>query len=193
MDNNIKNILKYAFVLFVITAISASLLAAVNMLTKDIIVHNAVLEEQIAVEEVMGFDASFISLDHASVMGYGAEAIYIAKNNEGEDAGICIKVAKHGYGGEVISLIGLDMDNKVTGICILSHSETPGLGAKFTDEKFIDQFKGKGRVDVVKAGAKENEVNAVSGATKSSKALADSVNLAVEIATKIKGEGIYLQ
>jgi len=193
VDNQIKNIFKYALVLFIITAVTASLLAWVNMVTADKIAQNAVLAENEALREVMVNAESFEMLDEASAKGYGAQAIYIAKDASGEEIGLCVKMAQNGYGGEIISVIGVDTEGIVTGVSIISHSETPGLGAKLVKDDFKGQFTGKGEVSVVKAGAKDNEVNAISGATISSRALAGSVNSAVSILKQIKGEGIYIQ
>ena len=193
MDNQAKNILKYALVLFVITAVTAALLAWVNMVTADKIAQNAVAAENNALREVMANAESFEPLDEASANGYGAQAIYIAKDASGESVGICAKMAKNGYGGEIVSVIGVDCEGLVTGVSIISHSETPGLGAKLTNEDFKGQFTGKGEVSVVKAGANDNQVNAISGATISSKALTESVNCAVSVLKQIKGEGIHIK
>lgn len=193
MDNQIKNIFKYALVLFIITAITAALLAWVNMVTADKIAQNAVLAENNALREVMSDAESFEPLDEASATGYGAQAIYIAKDASDKAIGLCVKMAKNGYGGEIVSIIGVDTEGIVTGVSIISHSETPGLGAKLVNEDFKGQFTGKGEVSVVKAGAKDDQVNAISGATISSKALAGSVNSAVSVLKQIKGEGIYIQ
>ncbi len=193
MDNQIKNIFKYALVLFIITAITAALLAWVNMVTADKIAQNAVLAENNALREVMSDAESFEPLDEASATGYGAQAIYIAKDASDKAIGLCVKMAKNGYGGEIVSIIGVDTEGIVTGVSIISHSETPGLGAKLVNEDFKGQFTGKGEVSVVKAGAKDDQVNAISGATISSKALTGSVNSAVSVLKQIKGEGIYIQ
>lgn len=193
MDNQIKNIFKYALVLFIITAITAALLAWVNMVTVDKIAQNAVLAENEALREVMTNAERFEPLDEAAAKGYGAQVIYIAKDASDEAVGVCVKMAKNGYGGEIVSVIGVDTEGIVTGVSIISHSETPGLGAKLVKEDFKGQFTGKGEVSVVKAGAKDTEVNAISGATISSRALTESVNSAVLVLKQIKGEGIYIQ
>ena len=139
MDNQIKNIFKYALVLFIITAVTAALLAWVNMVTVDKIAQNAVLAENEALREVMTNAESFEPLDEASAKGYGAQAIYIAKDASDKAIGLCVKMAKNGYGGEIVSVIGVGTDELVTGVSIISHSETPGLGAKLVKEDFKGQ------------------------------------------------------
>lgn len=193
MDNQVKEILKYALILFIITAVSAALLAGVNMTTEGKIAENAEKAEQEALVQVMSGAEEFEALDESICAEYGALAVYTAKSG-GETIGYCIKTAQNGYGGEIVSMIGVDNDGKVTGVSIISHSETPGLGANLTKESFREQFIGKGKIgNVVKAGAKENEINAISGATISSKALTASVNSAVDIADSIAGGSIQAQ
>lgn len=79
-----------------------------------------------------------------------------------------------GYGGEIQTLVGIDKDFAVKEIIVLSNSETPGLGSKITLSSFTDQFKGLKSKEVVlnKDGGR---VDAISGATISSRAVTDSV------------------
>lgn len=182
MDNQTKAIIKYAVILFIITAVSAALLASVNMLTEGKIAENAVAAENAALREVMADAADFEPVDEAITAlsdESGIGAVYTAKNESGEKIGYCVKMSRNGYGGEILSVIGVSNEGLVTGVSIISHSETPGLGANLTKESFKSQFVGKGTVSVVKAGAKDGEINAISGATISSKALAESVNAAI--------------
>lgn len=191
MDNQTKAILKYALILFVITAVSAALLASVNMLTEGKIAENTVRAENDALREVMSEAAEFESVDGEEILSLGEEgiqAVYAAKNDAGETIGFCVKTAHSGYGGEIVSVIGVDRGGFVTGVSIISHSETPGLGANLIKDSFKEQFVGKGEVNVVKAGAKDGEINAISGATISSKAMAGSVSTAVR-AAKALGAG----
>lgn len=181
MDKSMREILRYAAVLFIIAAVSAALLAGVNMLTEDKIAGNSILEEQKALHEVMSEAESFEPLGEEMSEQYGADEIYTAKAADGAIAGFCVKLSQRGYGGEIQSIIGLTENGTVTGVQVISHSETAGLGANLSKESFRDQFVGKSKVEVVKAGAGEGEINAISGATITSKAMASSVNAAVDI------------
>ena len=69
--------------------------------------------------------------------------IYEAQDATGEVIGVCVITAANGYGGEISILTGVDKDLKVTGIDILSHGETPGLGANATKPEFKEQYVGK--------------------------------------------------
>lgn len=186
MDEQMKNILRYALILFLIAAVVAGLLAGVNLLTKDTIAQNEVAAEQEALGEVMPDAQTFEPFDAEVAQSYGVAAVYAAADTSGAAKGYCVKVAQNGYGGVISAVVGVGLDGKVTGVSIISHAETPGLGANIEKDSFRQQYAGKGAVTVVKAGAKENEINAVSGATISSKALTEGVNKAVEVTQQIQ-------
>lgn len=89
-------------------------------------------------------------------------------------------------------LTGVSTDGKVTGISILSQSETAGLGAKSTDPAFSGQYKGLSAeedVTVVKGqSASGNQIEAITGATITSKAVTLGVNAADAAAKVLMGE-----
>ena len=95
---------------------------------------------------------------------------------------VVVNVAK-GYGGDISVMTGVDKDGKVTGVNILSHSETAGLGANAVKESFRDQFVGlvKG-ITVSKDKPGENSIDALTGATVTSRAVTKAVNAAIEAA-----------
>ena len=76
--------------------------------------------------------------------------------------------------------MGIDVSGTVTGIQILEHSETPGLGANASNPSFTDQFIGKTEtLTVVKGEASANTISAISGATITSRSVTESVNTAL--------------
>lgn len=188
--NNKGFIIKLALILFAITFIATILLTLCNYVTKDRI---AMLEAQSAEEakqaviEGAEFEKIELSSDilneYASKCG-DVEAFKAEK--DGEFAGYCINVKPNGYIGEINMIVGINADMSFSGIKIISMSETPGLGAKAADEAFYSQFsEGKnGELTVVKNSKSpaENEINAVSGATITSKVITNGANYALEIA-----------
>ena len=97
--------------------------------------------------------------------------------------GWCVNVSSKGYGGMVGFVVGITKDGTVKAINILSHSETPGLGAKSTEPEFYTQFNDKDKLPlkVVKGSASNpDEIAAISGATITSNAVTDGVNGAVK-------------
>ena len=161
----------------------SALLAGANLLTKEKIAQNSALAEQKALAEVIV--AERFALTNGLALIDFEEAItaaYVAMDGK-TVAGYCFKVTSAGYGGAMELIFGVDTDLKITGVSVLSHGETAGLGANITKEEFRNQFVGKKEIaDVVKSGAKENEIQALSGATVSSKAVARGADTALAAA-----------
>ena len=194
-----SSFMKDALILFVITLISGSALGAVYGITKGPIekVENAakMAAYQEVLPEAVDFDeegmAEKISSSADELMAQGYGNVYIdsaaaAKDASGNAVGYVISsTSKDGFGGEVKITVGIDGDNKITGIAFLSLSETPGLGMNATNPEFYGQFTGKAAeaLSVVKGGgAGDSEINAMSGATITSNAVTNAVNAATYFA-----------
>ncbi len=179
--NVITEIFKVAIILFAITAVAAAILASVNSVTAPVIAENERKAQEIAMKAVLPDATSFDKVEFLPAENSTVSEIYSS------DAGYAIKVAPKGYGGAISMIVGVDNDLKVTGIEIISQSETAGLGAKCTDSEFKAQFVGKTEnITVTKNGAKENEIDAISSATVTSKAVTKGVNEAIAAAKEVK-------
>jgi electron transport complex protein RnfG len=89
------------------------------------------------------------------------------------------------YSGTITCLIGLSLDGVVTGVEVLKHAETPGLGAKIEDCSWRRQLIGKGSGDMVWKVAKDGgNVDQITGATISSRSMIDAVTKAQKVLTK---------
>ena len=111
-------------------------------------------------------------------------SVYEAKTN-GHLDGWVAKTAGQGYADKIEMLIGFDPQmDKITGIFILDQKETPGLGNKISTEDWRHQFVGKSTaqpLSVVKGNVKAgNEIDAITGATISSKSVTGIVNTVVK-------------
>ena len=109
--------------------------------------------------------------------------IQVAKDAAGETLGYVITVtAKDGSQGSITLSVGIQNDGTVNGYSITATSETPGLGLKASEEEFYGQFQGK-NVDaftvVKQAPQSDNEIEAISGSTITSKAMANGCNAAI--------------
>jgi len=113
---------------------------------------------------------------------------YEAQDEKGNVIGWCLPLTAQGYGGQLQILAGTNTDGKLTGVMILEHKETPGLGSKInelgykqTEPAFLKQFKGKKIQDIVLVKSQTNtNIQAITGATVSSKAVTDGVRKEVE-------------
>ena len=93
---------------------------------------------------------------------------YTAYNNGGEISGFIVKAEGKGYSSPIEAMAGLSPKMEITNIKILSQNETPGLGNRIMQDSFLSRFKGKG-VDFF------NQVQAITGATISSRAVINSI------------------
>lgn len=114
-------------------------------------------------------------------------------NEHGDTVGYVFTTSAKGYGGEILIMTGISLESEVKGVSILSQNETPGLGANATKEEFRNQFKGdvpKDGFAVVKSEPDDGQIEAMTGATISSKAVTDAVNIAIERFHDIQNSGV---
>lgn len=177
----IREVLKVGAILCAITAVSAGVLAAVNKVTAPIIAKNAEMKQIEAMRGVLPEAEELVRRDFFEE-GSSVTAVYDG------GTGYVVLCEPKGYGGTVSLAVGIDNDNRVRAVDITAQSETPGLGARCTEEDFRAQFAGKsGEITVVKHGAGENEIDAISSATITSKAVTAGVNDALR-AVRIIGK-----
>lgn len=189
-----KKIVHDALILTAFTLVLGFILGLVYGITKKPIeaadeatakaAYEQVFENAANFEEYKEFDKETA----ASLMeenGYSDEivGVQIAKDDGDNALGYVITVtAKDGSQANITFSVGIQNDGTVNGYSITSISETPGLGDKAKNEEFYSQFQGK-QVDsfsVVKAApASESEIEAISGATITSKAMTNGVNACI--------------
>ena len=194
--NKAITVIKTTLILFLITSAAALLLAFVNDKTAPLIAENAGAKQQAALKTVMPSAAKFEQTQAdekitaaAAENGCEINGIYIAKNESGNDCGICTIITGSGYDSGLQLAVGVDRDLKVTAIEIISSNETPGLGQKASNDDFKKQFEGKsGSLSVVKSGASDSQINAISGATLTSNGVAKIVNTALKAAEIKEGK-----
>ncbi len=176
---SLKEYLVPTVTLFVICFVATLLLGLTNNVTAPIIENLAIETEKKSRQVVFADAASFgeakISEDGTSVVA--------ALDEAGNTIGYVVVNTAKGYGGDISVMTGVDTDGKVTGVNILSHAETAGLGANATSEKFRSQFVNLvAGITVSKDKAGENSIDALTGATITSRAVTDAVNAAIEAA-----------
>ena len=168
-----KKILKLTFILFLVCAVTAGILGVVNELTKDRI-------EQINIENTNKAYQSVLASESFTDLGYSSDAHpnvdKISKADNG--AGYVVESTFSGAQGMITMACGVDNDFNCTGISIISHSETSGLGANAASSADVGvnwraQFVGVGEdVKLVKAGG---TIDALAGATITSRTVTETV------------------
>ncbi len=173
------SIARLGLTLLAITFVIALALGYVNSITKDKIAQIEIENTNIAMSGILTEADSFERLADYEADPRVAEA-YAAKAG-GETVGYCFKVNPSGFGGAVTMIVGINADKLVKGVEIISHSETPGLGTKAIDIKYWGQYVDKtGPFNLVKtAAAEENDIVAVTGATITSTAIFNGVDMAL--------------
>lgn len=172
-------VLRITAILFVIAAIVAAALAGVNQITKPIIEQKNAEKTLAAISAVLtGGGESIPFSDETGTV----KAVYKGEN------GYAVQVAPQGFNGTIDLMVGIDLHGAVTRISVISQSETAGLGAvcaaeTSAGEAFRAQFVGaSGSVAVTKDGG---EIDAITGATITSRAVTNGVNAALECVHKL--------
>lgn len=184
-----KDILIPTVSLFVICLVVTALLAVTNMLTAPQIQKLSKETEDKTKAEVLASADEFS--DALTVSADGKDYTYYEGTASGDTIGYVFKTSAKGYGGDIDLMVGIDTSGKVTGVSILSISETAGLGMNAKNESFINQYMGKsGTIGVSKNGASDTEIQALTGATITSKAVTSAVNTARSLYSQIGGEKV---
>lgn len=191
------------FVLTLVCLISALALALVNNLTEDRIIEQKRLAELRAVVAALTC-GDFVcdndpSEDIMTIPGWNAEdgvpsKLYQGKHN-GKVEAIAFTSIGEGYSGYITIMMGVKLTGELTGIEILGHLETPGLGANIEKANFKNQFIGKspkgspeGKMTVIKArkADKNWEIEALTGATVSPRGVVEAINHGLAMFEKYK-------
>ena len=185
-------------VLAAITGVSGLVLAGVNQGTKDQrkkqllqFVQGPAISEVLAGSENQPLDDVRELEVAAAEEGQGAVSvvdIFPAYKSD-ELWAVAFEWTGKGYGGDIGVIVGIDVAaEKLLGIGITAHKETPGLGARIREEGFRSGFAGLGLSGAAEVKADGGEVDAISGATVSSRGVCEAVTEAFEFYRKNKEE-----
>ena len=186
-----KEILTLTIKLLLITAIVA-LLGGINMVTEPIIAENNEATFQANLKELLPGAENF-ELDGTKLpepeAGVKVNGVYCGMAADGTPVGyVADAVCSEGYGGDVVVMTGVDTEGKITKVKVTEMEETPGLGAKCQTD-WIDQYTGLTENIVVSkngsAGNNPNKIDAISGATITSRAVTKAVNNSVSAAITV--------
>jgi len=195
-----RELLKLTFILTIICSIAATALALVYNLTKDPIAYQQRLKKLDAIKAVQPDydnepDQYFKDIPVAKNKKGGMEntRFYITKRG-GVFTGAVFTVTTMGYGGNIHIMLGVTPDGTITGVRVLNHSETPGLGAKISGDSFCQQFESKNLSNIKWALKKDGgEFDQITGATISPRAAVKALHQGLiffhEQSDKISKEG----
>ena len=191
-----KYLIKLTVTLFVTCVVVAGLLGGVNAITKDRIAAINWENTQKAMKAVVSdpdnstfsdaMDLSAAMTDAAKAGGGTLTEMYEVLVG-GKSAGYALKIVASGSQGNIEMMVGLDTAGTVTGVSIVDNSETAGIGSKVMENEpnkagvpVLDQFIGKSAADgTLNVGS---NVDAITGATVSTKGVTSGVNAALAVA-----------
>lgn len=200
-------ILKDALILFIITLIAGFALGFVHEVTLPAIEAQNLQAKMNAYRTVYPDAADFVAEDSLTQLIGEAPALFESKGianinvdevlSATDEAGnvlgyVVVVTTQEGYGGAITLSLGYSLDGTVNGIEILSMNETAGLGAKAGGKEFKSQFTDKNVTEFTytKTGAQDvSEIDALSGATITTKAVVDAVNAGLGFLTDLAGAG----
>lgn len=175
--------------LFGTTLFCSAVLAGVYAVTKEPIEKTDKAILQASISKVLPEGGEITDAQECQVGGQPSECWYSMK--DGERLGMAVKSTVVGFGGPLTLMVGILPDGTIYNTSVLSHSETPGLGAKCTsDEHFYGQFRGwnpeEKRLLVKKDGG---DVDAITASTITSRAYTLAVQNALYALTTLPLEG----
>ena len=188
-----KFILKVAGTLTVISLVVAALLGVVNSITEDKIAAIDAENTRIAMSAVALEGSEFGDKMEVTDDMVAAAATQSGKilelypvTNGGAEAGYVMKISASGSQGTIVMMVGVDANKAITGISVVSHSETSGIGTKVVENKpnsagvpVLDQFVGLSGAGSLVVGS---NITAISGATVSTKGITMGANAALAVA-----------
>lgn len=187
-----KEVIKNTFIMLIITIVAGGILGFVYDSTKDVIAKQEEEKKILAYKTVFSdaedFNELSLEVDDSlkssfAEAGFAAEDIdglVVAKSATGENLGYILLITTHeGYGGDISFTMGVRNDGTLNGISLLSISETAGLGME-AGKVLVPQFKDRKATQFTytKTGALQpDEIDAISGATITTNAITNGVNL----------------
>ena len=167
--------------LLVIAAVSGGVLGLVYGVTKDAIAEVDQKKNEAAIQAVLPLENVTYKADTLKYNYEGVDMTFpcnLAYDANGNFQGAAVKTSEGGFGGKIDMMVGFLADGTIKGTSVLSHAETPGLGANMTG-KFKDQFVDKNpnnfKLIVKKDGG---DVDAITAATITSRAFSKAVDKA---------------
>jgi Na+-transporting NADH:ubiquinone oxidoreductase subunit C len=171
--------------LVIVVCISTGVLNSVYIYTEPAVQRNANIKIKIAVLKALNISYKQSEIDtafreHVDIQNLEDMKLY-RSNSE-----VAFEISGSGLWGKISAMIALEADlETIRGLVIFDNSETPGLGGRISEDRFQEQFKGKKlapELKIVPRGKSlsSNQVDAISGATQTSKALEKIINSNIE-------------
>jgi electron transport complex protein RnfG len=182
-----------ALILTIIVLVTTSLLALTSGLTETARIEQDKLAANRDRQALYPNAAAFEQLDLTAYQAQfpAVSEAYAVRDSSGQLMGFALKSAHRGYAGNVPVLVAVSPARQIIRALVLANEETPGLGKKVAEKPFIGQFAGKDatKIYTVKPNETDKElIDAVAGATISSRAVTMAINEACALYQKLAPE-----
>jgi electron transport complex protein RnfG len=185
-----REMIKMLVVLTILSTVSGGLLAAINNMTKEKI-QLQVLEfvKGPAIRKIFEGATNDPIADRFEIKDGDTQRTFFVGVFDGAPKAVAVETfGKGGYGGDVGLMVGINVnEDKLVGVGVTTHSETPGMGARAeTDPNFTAQFKGQSLKEPFKVTQDGGSINALSGATLTSRAVCSAASDAEKLYLDLK-------
>ncbi|MCG6908963.1 MAG: RnfABCDGE type electron transport complex subunit G [Deltaproteobacteria bacterium] len=184
-----RELIKMVVVLTVLSSFSGGLLAAVKNGTKERIEYQQLkFVKGPAIKSILEGASNDPIVDRFKIKYDGGEASFFVGIFDGKAHEVAFESSGKGFGGDIGLMVGVDVtDDKIVGVGVTTHSETPGVGSKAkSDPTFTNQFKGMNLIETFKVKADGGQVDAMSGATITSRGVSSGVTQAGALYKRLK-------
>lgn len=184
-----REMIKMVVVLTILSAVSGGSLAWVRDITAaGIEKQQLVVVKGPAIMKILEGASNDPINDRFKITDGDIERNFYVGVFEGEPSVVVFETFGKGYGGELGFMVGVNItDDKIHGAGVTTHSETPGVGSRAkTEPAFAAQFKGMAVMDSFKVTADGGQVDAVSGATLTSRGVSAALTDAGSVFKRLK-------
>jgi electron transport complex protein RnfG len=184
-----RDMLRLFLAVVLFSAISGGLLSGLKGATQERIEYQQLVNVKgPAIKELLKGASNDPLTDRFKVKDDKIERSFFVGVFDGKPNAVATEVYGKGYGGAIGVLVAFNLDtDKVLGVAVTTHSETPGLGARAkTDPSFVGQFGGLPVSEPPKVKGDGGKIDALSGATVTSRGVCAAVDQALEIYKKLK-------
>ena len=168
---------RIAAALMLICTLVAALLSFVYSATNEQYEQNMLNAKRAAIAAL--FDCETVETEALSTEGFEVEELYRVSKN-GALLGFCANVKSAGFGGDIDMMVAMGPSGEMLGVKIVSMSETPGLGSRVGEDEHLSQYRGDFGYGYDGGLTLGEHVDAITGATISSRAVNEGVNRALE-------------
>ncbi len=184
-----REMLKLFFAVVIFSVVSGGVLAAVQNATKEKIEYQQLkFVKGPTIKTIMEGSSNDPLIDRLRIKDEAAERTMFLGEFDGKKNTVAFEVFGKGFGGVLGVIVGINLDtNKIVGVGVTTNSETPGVGSRAkSDPTFVAQFKGKSITAPLQVKADGGEIDAMSGATITSRGVCGAVIEAAKVYERLK-------